>query len=404
MIGNKPKILIFSDFYLPGFKSGGAVRTLANMVERMRDEFEFSVVARNHDGWGDYEPYENVKTNEWNLIEEIPVFYFGTNGITRHQLRKIWSEVEPNAVFLVSFFSSLTTKMLLMWRFRQLPAAAQTVPFILAPQGELSAGALNLKANKKRVFLSVTKKLGIYRRLIWKASSETEKADFARIFPNSRQIAVVPDLTPRVILPSFDFAAKPKKKAGELRLIYLSRVNRKKNLAHTLRILQNRSETIVFDVYGAHDDESYWRECLALIEKLPANVKIAVHGSIDYRDVAKTMSQSHFFILPTLSENFGHVVLEAMAAGCPVIISDTTPWRDLNQKNIGWDLDLKNLTAWRSALAEAIAMTPEDFAVRSRSARAFALEWLASPEIETVNRELFRNALKMSESSAQSGK
>lgn len=387
----KPRILILSDFYLPGYKSGGAVRTLVSMIERMRDEFEFSVVTRNHDGWGDFGAYPQIETGEWNLIENVRVFYFGKTGVSRAQFIKIWSEVKPDAVFMVSFFSNLTTKVLTLRRLRQISG---TVPFILAPQGELSEGALSIKANKKRVFLATTKKLGIYRNLIWKASCSDEKFDIARAISDSKKIEIVPDLTPQMILPDYNFAFKPEKEAGKLRLIFLSRINRKKNLLHALRALQNVTGTVIFDIYGASDDEIYWRECQEEIEKLPSNVRITVYGSIDYAEVALTMSQYHFFILPTLSENFGHVVLEAMAAGCPVLLSDTTPWRDLTAKNIGWDLDLRNPNAWQNVLQQAIEMTPEDFAKRSNAARAFALDWLAAPKIELVNRELFRNALK----------
>ncbi len=328
---NKKKILVLSDFYLPGYKSGGAVRTLVSMVERMRDEFEFSVITRNHDGWGDFTPYPSVKTGEWNEIDGVRVFYFGKDGLKRSSLKTLWSEVSPDAIFAVSFFSDLTTKALTMRRLRQVP----DTPFILAPQGELSAGALKIKAAKKRAFLAFTKNLGIYRNLIWKASGEGEKADIVRVLGNSRNIEIVPDLTPKVILPDYSFEQKPKKRNGEMRLIFLSRLNRVKNLTYALNALQQIKGDVVFDVYGAHDDETYWQECQALIKKLPPNIKFEVYGSIDYVDVLKTMREYHFFILPTHTENFGHVVLEALATGCPVVISNHTPWQDLQNKKIG---------------------------------------------------------------------
>ncbi|MEP6923412.1 MAG: glycosyltransferase family 4 protein [Pyrinomonadaceae bacterium] len=385
----KPRILILTDFYLPGYKSGGAVRTLVNMIERMRDEFEFTVITRNHDGWGDFEPYRGIKTRDWNSVENVRVFYFGKEGISQAQLKKLWLEIKPEAVFLVSFFSSLTTKALIMRRLKQLP----NVPFILAPQGELSAGALNIKSNKKHLFLTLTKNLGIYRKLIWKASGDEEKSDIKRVFGNSAVIEVVPDLTPRIILPEYDFEQKPEKKAGELCLIFLSRINRKKNLSFALQSLQEIKGTIVFDVYGAHDDSNYWRECQELIEKLPLNVNITIHGSIDYALVAATMSRYHFFILPTLNENFGHVVLEAMAAGCPVLLSDKTPWRNLSLDYVGWDLPLEEMENWRKILQKCVMMSADEFAAMSEQARKFALKWLAAPQIEAANRELLRKSL-----------
>lgn len=389
----KPKILILTDFYLPGYKSGGAVRTLVSMVERMSDEFEFSVITRNHDGWGDFTPYPNVKTNEWNTIEGVPVYYFGTDGISRKLLKDLWMKVQPNAVFAVSFFSGLTTKALTMRRLGQLPK----VPFVLAPQGELSTGALQIKSAKKRAFIALTKNFGIYRGIVWKASGEEEKAEVVKVLGNHKDVRIVPDLTPRTILPDYSFAKKPVKEGGKLHLIFLSRVNRKKNLSHALRALQNVRGEIVFDVFGAHDDEIYWQECQELIKALPPNVQVTVHGSIDYRDVLETMLDYHYFILPTLNENFGHVVLEALAAGCPVLLSDNTPWRDLAEKGVGWDIRLDEMKAWETALQTCVDQTPDEYRDYAESARRFALEWLAAPEVEALNRQILRDAVRQDE-------
>lgn len=386
----KPKILILSDFYLPGYKSGGAVRTLVSMIERMRDEFEFSVVTRNHDGWGDFEPYPEIKTDEWNLIDRERVFYFGREGLKRAKLKSLCAEIKPDAIFAVSFFSDLTTKALTLRRFKRL----SNVPFVLAPQGELSAGALKIKAAKKRAFLAVTRSLGIYRNLIWKASADEEKRDIERVFGERNQIEIVPDLTPKIILPHYCFEQKPLKQAGAARFIFLSRVNRKKNLSHALRALQGIRGEIIFDVFGAHDDEIYWQECQELIKKLPPNIQVTVHGSIDYVDVLPAMREYHFFVLPTHNENFGHVVLEAMAAGCPVLLSENTPWRNLAAQKLGWDLRLENLDGWRETLQNCVEMSAPEFAEFSNSARKFAVEWLAAPEIEATNRELLRRAVK----------
>ncbi len=43
-----------------------------------------------------------------------------------------------------------------------------------------------------------------------------------------------------------------------------------------------------------------------------------------------------------MSENFGHVIAEALMVGCPVIISDQTPWTDVNNIEGGWSIALEN--------------------------------------------------------------
>ena len=56
--------------------------------------------------------------------------------------------------------------------------------------------------------------------------------------------------------------------------------------------------------------------------------------------IREAVVSSDLLFLPTAGENFGHAIQEALAAGCPVLISDRTRWRDLAPKGVGWDLPL----------------------------------------------------------------
>jgi glycosyltransferase involved in cell wall biosynthesis len=140
------------------------------------------------------------------------------------------------------------------------------------------------------------------------------------------------------------------------------------------------------------EDRSYWEECREEIYKMPSPDRIHYRGAIAHEDVQKTLAQYHFLLLPSLCENFSYTILEALTAGCPVIISNRTPWRDLPAKRIGWDLPLNKLDTWEAALREAAAMDSAAYASLSASARRFAQEWCRSPEIELQSVELFRRA------------
>jgi len=63
----KPVILTFVGCYLPGYRGGGPIRTIANMVDRLGDEFEFRIITMDRD-LGDVKPYENVKVDSWNAV------------------------------------------------------------------------------------------------------------------------------------------------------------------------------------------------------------------------------------------------------------------------------------------------------------------------------------------------
>lgn len=382
------RILIFSDYYLPGYKSGGAMRTVVNMVARLGDHYDFHILTRGFDiGEKDY--YSGIKINDWNQIGKAKIFHAGHGQLNFATIRRVIKEVGPDAIYLTSFFFPLGIKFLTLRRLGMMP----DVPVILAPEGEFSPGALRLKATKKKIFRTLAFPGRLYRDLIWKAASEPEREDIKRVAGADCEIFVAPNMPPRVILEDYSFEQKPEKKSGAARLVFLSRVMHKKNVLHTLKILPGIEGEIEFDIYGPLEDAAYWAECQRLIAKMPANIKVAHRGSIPYEQVAGTMSGYHYFVLPTTGENFGHVMPEAFSAGCPVLISDQTPWRQLEEKNIGWDLPLERTDLWRAALQQCVTMSGEEYERQSKSARQYAIDWLAAPEIVAANARVLDRAL-----------
>jgi len=57
------EILIFTDHYLPGFKGGGPIVSLSNMVREIK-AFRFKIITRDHDLNGP--PYPDIKRGKWN--------------------------------------------------------------------------------------------------------------------------------------------------------------------------------------------------------------------------------------------------------------------------------------------------------------------------------------------------
>jgi hypothetical protein len=100
---SKGKILFVIDYYLPGYKSGGGMRTIVNIVERLGDKYEFFILTRDHDGKLDKTPYNTVKINEWNKIGKAQVFYFSADNLKLRVFKRIIKEVEPQVIYLNSF-------------------------------------------------------------------------------------------------------------------------------------------------------------------------------------------------------------------------------------------------------------------------------------------------------------
>ena len=374
--GNKPRILIICNYYLPGYKRGGGLRTLVNMVECFKDKFDFRIITRDNDGDGI--PYNNVKINDWNSVNGAEVYYLSEDSVKISKLRELVVKVKPDVIYLNSVFSTLTIYLLGLKKLRLLPESK----IILAPEGELSDGALQLKSYKKKPFVLLTKGIGLYKNLIWKATAELEKEETERFKGSGGKVFIAPNMPLKELTEGYSQDLKPEKKIGQAKLIFLSRFMRKKNFKWLTDNLKNFSGNLAIDIYGPIEDEAYWKETQASIAELPLNVKVEYKGLLEYEKVKAKLFEYHFFILPTLGENFGHVFIEAMAAGCPLIISDRTPWLHLEEKQVGWDLPLENVSVWYDKLNQCIGLDNAAYTALSTNARSYACEWLNDPKVE----------------------
>jgi len=386
----KPTILVLAQHYLPSERAGGGLRTIVNMIERLSDEFRFRVITTDRD-IGDSTPYTSVTIDAWNQTGPAEVFYASPRRLGLGGLRRVVRESRSDVVYLNSFFSPIGAKYLFLRRV----GLVQRRPMIVAPEGELAPDALNQKRTKKRLYRLTANFMGLYRDVLWKASTDYEATAIRQHVSVTREIRMAPNMSPlpHEIIRAAD-PRKPRKRPGELQLVFLSRIVLIKNLKWVLESIAGLSGRVVLDVYGPTEDQHYWAVCCELIRQMPSNISVNYCGAVPARQVPETFARYQFMILPTLGESFGHVVIEALAAGSPVIISNRTPWLNLQEKNIGWDLPLEDSTAWQDILQNCVAMDNVRYQAMSESAQRFASEWLRAPEIQEQTAAVLREALE----------
>lgn len=405
--GDKQAILVFVGYYLPGFKAGGPTRSIANLVDALGEEFEFKVVTSNRD-LGDRLPYPGIQENQWMRVGNADVMYLssGWRGIIR-TIALLRSTDRRTLLYLNSVFSrrSSILAIILRWlRLIDLPS------IVVAPRGEFSPGALNLKRRRKTLYLRMSRWLGLYRNILWHASSDLEAADIDRIFRERRLISVAQVIPGHILsdrrknpsgiviaediafLPEPSESSKLPKRAGHLRIVFASRISPKKNLVGALRMLEDISGEVAFSIYGPAEDSRYWDECQRVIKALPQNVRVEYRGTIKHEEIVWVFAENDIFLFPTLGENFGHVICEALSAGCPVLISDQTPWRNLADKKAGWDIPLGETERFRTILQQCVDSDEEWLAELSAGAKKYVREHLSMAIVIEANRELFRNA------------
>ena len=397
-LDRKITVLIFADWYLPGFKAGGPIKTLSNLVDQLGDEFCFKIVTRDRD-IDDREPYFN-DTENWRSVGKAEVRYLSPEQCSFISIRKLLSQTPYDILYLNSLFSPCFTIYPLI---SHKLGSKRKLQVILAPRGEVADSAVKIKSYKKAPFLRLSRWFGLYDNIKWHASSEFEAENVHGMFDTVHKIVKV-NFAPNVVVAP-DLPEKPTdiqlqtssahrriKEQNKLDIVFLARIARMKNLDGALKMLQGVSGEIKFDIYGPLEDREYWAECENLIRVLPPNIEVQHKGHVNREDVHTVLSSYHLFFLPTLGENFGHVILEALIAGCPVLISDRTPWRDLEKKGIGWEIPLDEPEKFQTVLHKCVEMDQESLTALSRQAKVFAKEIANNENNLMLNRNLFLEA------------
>ena len=308
-----------------------------------------------------------------------------------------------DVIYLNSFFDpNLTQPVLInrrLGRFRG-------IPVVIAPRGEFSVGALRIKRFKKAAYIRLATALDLYAGLVWQASSRFEATDITqRLLVGagrrlSGRIAVAGNI---VIAPDLVSITRDANSAravngerangGPVRVCFLARISPMKNLDYALGVLSRVRIPVQFSIYGPVEDSRYWELCQRLIAALPSHVEVAYKGPIDHDDVVPTLRRHDLFLFPTRGENFGHVIHEALEAGLPLLISDRTPWRQLAEKSVGWDLPLDDQPAYVRRIEEVAGWLPADYERVTANARALCMS-IANDEANVdTNRRLFLDAI-----------
>lgn len=370
------RVLILTNYFKPAVKGGGPIQSISNLIDNLSHEIKFSVITGDRD-LGDNEQFKNIKTNTWKRVGKTEIFYTNIRELNFIKLAKLLNDTSYDSLYLNSFFSYKTSILpILMCKI----GVIKKRPIILAPRGEFSPGALFFKNSKKKIFIKLSRMIGMYDEITWHATAETEKNDITKIFGNTSKIAIANNLTENYSMRLYDKDITKKK--GELSIVFISRIHPKKNLKMAIDLLKSIRGEVEFNIYGPLEDDSYWNECKGAIAKLPPNIQISYHGVVDHSDIIKVFKNNHVFLFPTLGENFGHVISEALIGGCPVIISDQTPWRGLEEQNVGWDIPLSNDKKYVQVLQKLVNMTGDEY--KNLSIRAFEYGKLKSTNLESI--------------------
>ncbi len=269
------------------------------------------------------------------------------------EIFSLLEQIRPDIVHLHSLWTlPCLVACLFCWRDKR--------PYFLSPHGMLMPAAMGRKQWKKIPYWNLIEKHLVANCQTVFVASEIEAKEVSKIFPKLA-IQVAPFGAPE---PEEGNVGLPHVLAGlEGYILYLGRIHPIKNLEALVETSGDLPDRWALVMAGNAGIPEYFHK----LEKIDNWAKKVIYLG-DVRGTLKwsLIKKAQVLVLPSHSENFGNVVLEALSVGTPVIASKGTPWSILELKNAGLWIDC-NSVILREALYSVFA-EPEIWETRRKNA------------------------------------
>ena len=252
-------ILLTTSNYLPGYKAGGPVRSLANLVDRLGEEFAFRILTADRD-LGDHQPYPGVETGFWKPVGKAQVMYLSPRQMGLMAWHKLLNQIDFDLIYLNSF---LATQKCIYAPAMLLGNASCSANYISTARRVFS-WCIGPQAFEKAVCISLLHhRLASLDKLIWQATNEHEKQEMLTALG-----VYVNDIVLRIVsVPNLASVQSPRETVA----LYSSQTPWRypyclplSNCAHEeselrLDLTQWPEGTVEFDIYGPAEDQVFWR-------------------------------------------------------------------------------------------------------------------------------------------------
>ena len=253
--------------------------------------------------------------------------YYGRGGVLNLRLLQVMlSEVKKvDIIHLTSLFSPISIICFLYARLFY-----PKTKIIWSVRGELNNNALAISQKKKTLFLKLYQKLA--KQVAFASTSPKESDEIKQVFQNN--IIEIPN-----VMPS---SKQLKRTTTGKRFLFLGRIHPIKNIDGLIKGFCNsiaaKEEGVFLDIAGDYDerDLDYLESLKALVTSFGMADKISFLGHVAGSAKEVLLANAYFLILPSHSENFGNVVIEALNQGTPIIASTHTPWQIIERFSCGF--------------------------------------------------------------------
>lgn len=250
-------------------------------------------------------------------------------------------------------------------------------PYVITPHGMLTPWSLNQKWLKKKIYLllRLRRDLDQAAAIHFTSSAERDATAPLRLKPTTIVEQLGVDLREFANLPPAGFLRSRFPQIGARRIVlFLGRLHPGKGMEYLIPALASPSLKDVALVAVGPDSSGFQASLEQSASAAGVNDRVIFTGMLRGPDRIAALRDADLFALPSEHENFGIVVVEALACGVPVVISDGVAIHgELTAANVGSSVPVADVPALAAEIAQWLSDEPRRIRT-AQLARAFAFE------------------------------
>jgi glycosyltransferase involved in cell wall biosynthesis len=314
------KILHVVSSYLPAVRYGGTIVSVHGLCKALAARgHDVQVFTTSVDGPGD----SAVPHGEPVDRDGVTVWYFRS----RYLRRLYWSPpLARELAARVAGFDLVHTHAVFLWPLWAAARAARRagIPYVVSPRGMLEPALIEKKSRVfKRAWIAIVEQRSLARAALIHVTSAREATELTKLGFDLPPIVNVPNGVDFATGAEGGGALDPAIRAiadGPPYVLFLGRVSWKKGLDRLIRAIPFMSSDLRVVIAG-NDEEGLRPALQAQADQLKVGGRVVFTGAVDAEAKRALLSRARLLVLPSYSENFGNVVVEAMAAGCAVVVT-----------------------------------------------------------------------------------
>lgn len=335
--------------YLPATRYGGPIRSVHGLAAaQARRGHEVHVYTSSLDGDGRLDVPEGVPVP----LDGVQVWYFRCRFVALCWLPQMNQALHRHG----DCFDAMHLHSVYLWPMARAARFAhlRRIPYVISPRGMLVPELIQRRsAWAKRLWIAAVERRVLARARAIHVTSATEAEDLRRC---GLALAPVVELANGVDCPEL---AVRRPDAGHL--LFLGRLSWKKNLNALVDAIAKLPDTRL--TLAGPDDEGISSRLLDRARQSGCGERVRYVGAVDAHGRSKLFAQAQALVLPSLNENFGNVVIEALAEGCPAVVTPGVGARSIVEAGgAGWVARSADTEGLATVLSEAL--TDKDEAQR----------------------------------------